>query len=278
MSDASLLWGQFRHQNLLLRRTPISIFFALGFPLMFLVLLLALSGNETMDSRSSVPLAQFFTPGVVVFGVMSSTYTNLATTIPIHRDEGILKRVLATPLPKWIYIAGRIMSATWFAVLGAAVMVSVAVVAFGVRIDAPLVPSLVVTLLLGSLCMCLLGIAVGSLTPSGDSAPAVANLTFLPIAFISEVFFPVDNAPQWVQVLGDIFPVKHFAEAMQYSFDANAQGAGFRWVDLAVIVAWGLAGAVVALRRFSWEPRRPSATGGRRRRRAGRVANPPIVD
>jgi ABC-2 type transport system permease protein len=271
MSDTALVWGQFRHQNLLLRRTPISVFFALGFPLMFLVLFLSLSGNETMDGRGGVPLAQFFTPGMVVFGVMSSTYTNLATTVPMHRDEGILKRAMATPLPRWAYIAGRITSATWFAVLGAAIMIAVAVVVFGVRVDIQLVPSLVVTLVLGAVCMCALGLAIGSLAPSGDAGPAVANFTFLPVAFVSELFFPVDDAPRWVQVVGDIFPVKHFAEAMQYPFDSNAQGAGFRWVDLAVIVAWGVLGAVVAVRRFSWEPRPPRVGAeGRGRRGRGR--------
>jgi ABC-2 type transport system permease protein len=217
-----------------------------------------------------VPLAQFFTPGMVVFGVMSSTYTNLATTVPMHRDEGILKRVMATPLPKLAYVGGRILSATWFAVLGAGIMIVVAVALFGVRVEAQLLPSLVVTLVLGAICMCALGIAVGSLAPSGDSGPAVANLTFLPVAFVSELFFPVDDAPQWVQVVGDIFPVKHFAEAMQYAFDSNAQGSGFRWVDLAVIVAWGVLGAVVAVRRFSWEPRSPRA-GGEGRGRRGRA-------
>ena len=119
--------------------------------------------------------------------------------------------------------------------------------------------------------MCALGLAAGSLAPSGDAGPAVANLTFLPVAFISDLFFPSDNAPQWVQTLGDIFPVKHFAEAMQYPFDSNTQGAGFRWVDLAFIVVWGLFGAVVAVRRFSWEPRSPSAGRGRRSARRPRV-------
>jgi ABC-2 type transport system permease protein len=187
--------------------------------------------------------------------------------------------VLATPLPKPIYIASRILSASWFAVLGALVMVVVAVVIFGVRIDAEMIPFFLFTLIIGAMCMSVLGMAVGSLTPSGDSAPAVANLTFLPIAFISEIFFPVDDAPQWVQVVGDIFPIKHFAEAMQYAFGSNTQGgAGVRWVDLAVIVLWGAIGAAIALRRFSWEPRTPSSGPSSRRRRGRRVANPPIVD
>lgn len=279
-SDARLLWGQFRHQNLLLRRTPISAFFSLVFPLFFLVMLLALLGNETVDSRNGIRLAQLITPGVVVFGILSSTYTNLAITVPITRDEGILKRILATPLPRWIYVAGRIGSATWFAIVGTVIMVTVAVLFFDVQLVARLVPAMLVTLVVGAVCMCALGLAVGSLAPSGDSAPALANATFLPVAFVSGLFFPVDDAPQWVQTLGDIFPVKHFAEALQAGFDANTKGPGFQWADLAVIVLWGLLGAIVAVRRFSWEPKAPRSPGSRGggRRRAREVAIEPNVD
>ena len=116
-SFGRLLTQQFRHQNVLLWRTPISAFFALGFPLLFLLFMLTVGADDLVESRG-VTFGQFVTPGIAVFGVMSSTYTNLATTVPINRDEGILKRVLGTPLPKPAYIGGRIASATWFAVLG----------------------------------------------------------------------------------------------------------------------------------------------------------------
>jgi ABC-2 type transport system permease protein len=266
-SEAALLWGQFRHQNLLLRRTPIAAFFSLGFPLMFLVLLLALSGNETVDTREGLRLAQFFTPSMMVFGIVSSTYTNLATSIPIARDEGILKKVLATPLPRWTYVLGRILSATWFALLGATLMTVVAVVLFNVHIYGRVLPGMLMTIIVGAVSMCAVGLAVGSLAPSGDSAPALANLTFLPIAFISGLFFPLDNAPQWVVTLGNIFPIKHFADIMQAVFDPRTEAPGLFWGDLAVIVVWGVLGAVVAVRRFSWQPRTPRPHGERSSRR-----------
>lgn len=263
-SLARLLVQQFRHQNLLLWRTPIAAFFALAFPLLFLVFILLVSGDQTLDSRGGVGFGQFLTPGIAVFGVLSSTYTNLATTVPINRDEGMLKRVLGTPLPKAAYIGGRILSATWFALVGAVVMVTVAVLLFDVDLYARLVPALAVTLVVGALSMCALGLAVGSLAPSADAGPALANFTFLPVAFVSELFFPLDDAPGWIQTLGSIFPVKHFAQAMQAGFDPRTTGAGFEWGHLAVIAVWGVAGALAAARWFSWEPR--SAGSGRRRR------------
>jgi ABC-2 type transport system permease protein len=266
-SFESLLWRQTRHHNRLMWRTPIATFFAVFFPLLFLVLFSVVNGNETVDSRGGIRFAQFFTPGIVVFGIISSTYTNLATTLPIDREQGILKRVLGTPLPAPAYIGGRILSASWFALVGSVVMIAVAVLAFDVQLFLRTLPALAVTMVLGALSMCALGLAVGSLAPTADSGPALANFTFLPVAFISDIFFPVDTAPQWVQTLGWIFPVKHFARAVQTCFDPATTGWGFEWQHLAVIAAWGLAGAVVAHRRFSWEPR-----GTPRRRRSAESA------
>jgi ABC-2 type transport system permease protein len=143
-------------------------------------------------------------------------------------------------------------------------MIAVAVLAFDVQLYARTLPALAVSMVLGALSMCALGLAVGSLAPTADSGPALANFTFLPVAFISDIFFPVDTAPQWLQTLGWIFPVKHFARAVQASFDPTTTGWGFEWGHLAVIAGWGLAGALVARRRFSWEPK-----GTPRRRRGG---------
>jgi ABC-2 type transport system permease protein len=261
----ALLWRQTRHHNRLMWRTPIATFFAIFFPLLFLVLLSVINGNETVDSRGGIRFAQFFTPGIVVFGIISSTYTNLATTLPIDRDQGILKRVLGTPLPAPAYIGGRILSASWFALIGTVVMISVAVLAFDVQLFLRTLPALAFTIVLGALSMCALGLAVGSLAPTADSGPALANLTFLPVAFISDIFVPMDDAPGWLQFVGWIFPVKHFARAVQTCFDPATTGWGFEWGHLAVIALWGLAGAVVARRRFSWEPKGAPRAPRRRR-------------
>ncbi|MEO6197397.1 MAG: ABC transporter permease, partial [Dehalococcoidia bacterium] len=92
--------------------------------------------------------------------------------------------------------------------------------------------------------------------PNSDAAPAITNGTILPLLFISDVFIPLQDPPGWVDFLGDIFPVKPFAEALQTSFNPYATGNGFEWDNLAVVAAWGIAGLVLALRYFSWEPRR----------------------
>jgi ABC-2 type transport system permease protein len=88
--------------------------------------------------------------------------------------------------------------------------------------------------------------------PNADAAPAVVNATILPLLFLSDVFIPLGPDPAtWVVWIGRVFPVKHFANAMQSAF----LGAPFRWSDVAVVAIWGIGAIVVASAFFRWEPR-----------------------
>jgi ABC-2 type transport system permease protein len=263
-----LLLRQVRHQNKLFLRNPFSAFFALALPVMFLLLLGSLNSGQRLAERGGIRYAQFLTPGLLVFAVVSTCYTGLVTGVAVNRDLGILKRVRGTPLPGWVYVSARILSSVWFSVLGAAVMVAVGVVLFEVEVVWRMLPAAVVTLLLGAACFCALGMAVAALIPNGEAAPAVANFTILPVVFVSDLFFPLDDAPGWLQAVGSLFPVKHFGLAMEEAFNPSVPGSGFRWDHLAVLTLWGAAGLLVAVRKFRWEPR----TGGGSRRQRPRVS------
>ena len=113
---------------------------------------------------------------------------------------------------------------------------------------------MVVTFIVGVASFAALGLAVASLVPNADSAPAVANATILPLAFISDVFVAADDRPQWVDTLGDVFPLKPFVNAFQDTLNPLVDAPGFSPGKLAVVAAWGLAGALVATRTFRWEP------------------------
>jgi ABC-2 type transport system permease protein len=267
-----LLLRQFQHQNKLFLRNPFSAFFALAFPLMFLLLFGSLNGGERIAERGGIRFAQFLVPGLLAFAVIATCYTGLATSVAINRDMGILKRVRGTPLPAWVYVAARILSSVWFSVVSAVAMVAVGMLLFGVQLVWRMLPAALVTLLLGACCFCALGIAVAALIPNGEAAPVVANFTFFPIAFVSDLFYPMDAAPGWVNTAGAVFPVKHFALALETTFNPSHPGSGLQPGHLAMLLLWAAAGVAVAVRRFQWEPRTGDAAGSpvTRRHRAGR--------
>lgn len=263
-SDLKLIWQQTRYQNKIFWRTPVAAFFTIVFPLMFLVLFTAIFGNEDIPELG-VTTAQFFAPGLAVFAAASASYTNLAIGTAIARDNGILKRVRGTPLPPWIYIAGRVMSSVYLAAVAVVIMMGVGVVFYGVTFFWRTVPSLILTFLVGVGCFAALGMLVAALAPNGDSTPAITNATLLPIAFISDIFIVTEDPPAWMETLGNFFPLKHFAEAFRAGFDPRLSGAQFDWASLGYMALWGAIAVVLAARFFKWEP---SKGGGRRSKRS----------
>jgi ABC-2 type transport system permease protein len=274
--DLGLLVQQIKYQNKIFWRSPVSAFFTIVFPLMFLVLFTALFGNDEIAALG-VTTAQFYAPALAVFGAASATYTNLSITTAISRDEGILKKVRGTPLPPSLYIAGRVGSAVWIAFIAVVIMMTVGSVVYGVEIRGSTFVAAALTFLVGAATFAAAGLMVAALVPSGDSAPAVAQATLLPIAFVSDVFIVTEDAPVWMESLGNIFPLKHFVAAFGDAFNPTLTGSGLAWsgsdseyaigIHLAIMLAWGLGGAIIAVRYFKWEPQ-----GHRRgsRRRTGR--------
>jgi ABC-2 type transport system permease protein len=118
------------------------------------------------------------------------------------------------------------------------------------------IPSVLVTLAVGAFAFSCLGFALTAIIPSEDAAPAVTNAIMLPLYFVSGVFIPDSEIPSGVLHVADVFPVRHFFEAFFTAWDPNTTGAGFELGNLAVVMAWGILGLLVAVRLFRWEPRR----------------------
>lgn len=272
-STPRLLLTQTGYQLKSFRRIPVAVFFTLGLPLIMLVLFNALFGSGTVDTPvGSWSSSQFYTGGLAAFTAVSATFTNLANMVPIRRDEGVLKRWRGTPLPTWTYLAGFILSAVIIAVVGVVVMLAVGVVAYDLDIDAAKVPAATITFGVGVGSFAALGMALAAVVRSASSASAAANAVILPLAFVSNIFIPLDDPPRWIELIGDVFPLKPFAQAFQDCFNPLVEAPAFDWQALALVAGWGALGLLVALTRFTWEPR-DSAARGRRSRRTAVVAD-----
>ena len=272
MSSFPSSWSQTatqaRYQFLAFTRSPVGMFFTLGLPTVMLVLFNSLFGDGTVDTpNGSWSVQQFYTGGLAAFTAVSATYTNLVNVVPIRRDEGILKRWRSTPVPIGSYLAGWVLSALAIAVLGVLIQLSIGLVFYDLTIEASKLPAMVLTFAVGVASFAMLGLAVAGLVPDADSAPAVANATILPLAFVSDVFIPLEDPPRWLDVMGDIFPLKPFVNAFQDTLNPLVGAPAISWGRLAYVAAWGVAGVLLAFRTFRWEP---SAHASRRSRRRAR--------
>ena len=242
MNAAGLTLKQFAYENKAFWRNPAAAFFTFVFPLMFLVIFNGLF-EET----------QFYVPAIAAFAVITACFTNIAMGVTIARDQGVLKRMRGTPLPAVSYLLGRVLHAVFIALILVAIVTLAGALFYDVDPPSDL-GRFVVTLATGAASFCALGLAFTALIPNEEAAPAVVNAAVLPLSFVSDIFIPSDHAPDWMQTIADIFPIKHFAQAMLASFDPSFR----EWsnVDLIVVAIWGVVGLVAAIRFFSWEPRR----------------------
>lgn len=248
---------QLAYENKAFWRNPPAAFFTFVFPLMFLVLFNLLFGSEEREvAGRTLTQSTFYVPAIAAFSIISACYTNIAIGLSFSRDLGILKRIRGMPLPSAAYLSARIAHATIIGFLLVVIVSAAGTVFYGVDLPGRTMPAMLVTLAVGAATFCALGIAITAFVPNADAAPAVVNASILPLLFVSDIFIPLDDAPAWLLRVSDVFPIRHFSEAMQAAFNPFEAGSGFRWGDLAVMAAWGLAGVALALRRFSWEPRR----------------------
>ena len=258
MNTLALAFRQVRFEQKAFWRNPAAAFFTFAFPLLFLVIFTSLLGNgfAFLPTGEETSQATYYVAAILSFSVVTACYTNIAIGVAFSRDEGVLKRIRGTPLPATSYLLGKMLHSVWIMVLLTAIVMAFGRIVYDVSFPTDSIPAFVVTLLIGSAVFCLLGLAVTALVPNAEAAPAVVNGIILPLLFISGIFIPLDNAPDWIITIGDFFPVKHFFNAASEAYIPFGDASGWSGGDLVLVGVWGIVGLVVAARYFSWEPRR----------------------
>jgi ABC-2 type transport system permease protein len=255
LSGAALVLHQFRFDQKIFWRNRAAVFFTAMLPLIFLFILASVFENNEI-SGLNVRGATYYVPAILTLAVISATTVKLATNLPAEREAGQLKRVRGTPLPPAAFVAGRVGNSLVISLIMVALVSVIGAVIYGVDIPTHTMPAVLVTLAVGAFSFSCLGFALAAVIPTAEAAPAVTNATVLPLYFLSGVFIPQDELPNGVLSFADVFPIRPFFEAMFTAWDPHTTGPGFELGDLAVVVAWGLFGLIVAVRFFRWEPRR----------------------
>jgi len=236
-------------------RNPAAAAFTFAFPLMFLVVFVAINGNDRISqSGGTVKFAQYYVPAILAFGLISACYTNLAFTVSNRRENGMLKRTRGTPLSPVTYLTGMIGNVIVVAIILSALVIALGLTVYGVTFPGRYL-GLAVTVIVGAFCFSALGIAVSTFVPNEDAAPAIINFVLFPLLFISGTFGDVKDTST-IGRIASVFPVRALNRSMVAVFDPLASGPGIHLQYMAIMIGWGLLGVVVSLRRFRWEPRR----------------------
>jgi len=240
----ALAWQQFRFERKLFWRNPSAAFFNFLLPLLLLVL--TASAFSADDEELEILI-----PGIAGMGVLATTFTALAFNLTLLRDEGVLKRWRGTPMPAAAYLAGLLGSAALNAFLQVLLVVAIGNLIYGV--DWPREPLVLIGFTaLGVLCFAALGVAFSHAIPNEDSAPAYTNAIFLPVIFISGVFYSADDLPEVLKAAAEVLPLKHLIDGLSRGILGHG---GDIASSVLVVAAWTAAGLFLAVRYFRWEAR-----------------------
>jgi ABC-2 type transport system permease protein len=247
-----LFWHEVRTQQLLFWRNREAAFFTFLLPVLFFLIFGSIYGNDTI-TKEHIRAAPFLEAGMIGYGVASTAFAGLAISMVIRRESGVLKRVRATPLPASTYLLAVLVSTFVVFLVQAALMVAIGRAFFHVAVpDRP--GSLLAALVLGAAAFAALGLGLTGAVRSAEGSSAVVNFVYLPMAIISGTFFTPKQYPTFLRWIADVLPLTHFT---QLTRDVMVRDHHI-WSELnavAVVLAWGAAGLIFAIRGFRWQPR-----------------------
>jgi ABC-type polysaccharide/polyol phosphate export permease len=192
----------------------------------------------------------FVIPGLLGMGLMGNGIWSIGFSIVDARRKRLLKRFMATPMSRAEYLASFVISRFALLVVEVLVLVGFAALVFGVPLRGSLW-QLAGICVLGALGFCAIGLLIAARPKTIEGANGLMNLAMLPMWILSGVFFSSENFPHALQPVVQALPLTAVNDALRANM---LRGAGLDVVgpELGIILAWGVASFVLALRLFRW--------------------------
>jgi ABC-2 type transport system permease protein len=244
-----LFLHQLRYEQLLFWRSKEAALFIFLFPLLLFVLL----GSVYSGRIYGVPAPQALLSGLIGYGCANTAFAGLAITLVVRREQAILKRLRATPLPASTYVAAMLISTMIVFALQTVALFLLGRVLYGTPFPHE-IGSLVLAVIFGAGAFAALGVATASLIRSAEGSSAVVNFILLPMAFLTGSFGPTRHYPSFLRAIGDVLPLKYFIDVINTIY-LRGHAIWTKPLALGVLAAWGAGGLLVAVFKFRWEPR-----------------------
>lgn len=205
---------------------------------------------QTVEDESLTAI-QFVTPGLLGWAIAMSAAFGAAATLQGWRQTKLLRRLQLSPAPTSSIVAARVVVSLVVALVQMAIFLGLAVLAFDMQLTGywwmavPLI-------LAGTLAFMSLGLLSGALAKTAEGAVNLANFFVLPMAFLSGSFFPLDAAPDWLQTISRLMPLRHLNDGM---LDVMVRGMGpsAALLPLAILLGFAVVVGAVAVKMFRWE-------------------------
>jgi ABC-2 type transport system permease protein len=244
VNEGTLLWRQYRFERRMFWRNPSAAFFNFALPLVFLLLIATVFHTDKKELNTLIP-------GIAGMAIMATTFSALSFNLTFYREQGILKRILGTPLPRTVYFGGLLASAITNAIVQVLLVVVLGHLLYGVSWPHDWF-ALAFWTIAGVTAFGALGIAFAQVIPNFDAAPAYVNAVFLPAIFISGVFYDTQHLPAVLDGVARALPLKHVIDGLQGAI-VTGRGVTDHWGAVLAVGLWAVFGIYAAVRWFRWE-------------------------
>jgi ABC-2 type transport system permease protein len=247
-NSGAVLASQLRYQLTLLGRNPRAV--AAGLVLPGALLALERGNAQHITMAQAAPKIA----GLVALSAVAIAFFTHANGLVVAREDGVLRRWHASPLPSWAYFAGRIMATMAVTAAAGLILVLVAVGMTGVHLTGHAIAGLLVADMLAALALAAAGTAITTVIPSAQSAQPVLMLTYIPLVVLGGTFGAITSLPHWVNTAMTYLPVQPAIDAASGALQHGTLMSGH---NLAVLAGWAVGGLLVSFRYFAWDPHRP---------------------
>jgi ABC-2 type transport system permease protein len=204
--------------------------------------------EATLGSVSPMTL---MTLGLIVYCIIDVAFESAVPKMVRERSMGIHKRLGGTPLPGWVFLAGKTLSAGLIVFVEVALILAVGLISSDIAVEGSWW-LLALILLLGTLTTAALGFVLSNVMASADGAVVAVHAIYIPLLFLCGAFIPVEALPKVLQAIARAIPLTYFVGPFR---SVMVQGAGLGEIigDLSILLAWTVAAWIVAVKTLRWQ-------------------------
>ncbi|MBK6324595.1 MAG: ABC transporter permease [Chloroflexi bacterium] len=242
------LWKMIWTELKLQLREPVGVFFTLAFPLMLLFIFGSIYGNEPSDYLGGHGSIDISVPGYIGMIIGTIGMLSLPIALSTYREQGILRRLQATPLPSSIILWSQVAVNVIMTLLGASMLVIAGFVVYDLSVPQASL-GLLLAVILSGFSFLAVGFVLAGVLPTARSAQAVGMALFYPMLFLSGAAMPRQVMPEGVQKFSELLPLTHVVKLLEGLWLDGV----WNQTSLAVVVGLLMVCLVISRRTFRWE-------------------------
>ncbi len=222
---------------------------------------LALSGRPPALTVTPRPLSgsrtfsylDFLLPGLIALTIMQGSLFGLATALTRWKEQGVLRRFLATPLRPVQFLGATVINYMLTNLMNTVIIAGIGILFLHATVQLPIGP-LLLSVLLGLSTFISIGFLVAGHAKSQEAVIPLVNLISFPMMFLSGVFFSLTSLPKFLAAVVSFFPLTYLANAVRGLMSGQLTGvSGALWGDIGGLAAWTVVCGVIASRTWHWE-------------------------